>query len=72
MAALVGFRLLVALAPAEPRLFGTPFGLALELLIVALSTLNLWFAVRTLLPATEAAGGPAASGGARVSDEHPP
>ena len=50
IAALVLLRLLVALAPAEPRLFGTPFGLVLELVIVGVSTLNLWFAVRTLLP----------------------
>ena len=50
VAALVLLRLLVALAPAEPRLFGTPFGLVLELVIVGVSTLNLWFAVRTLLP----------------------
>lgn len=60
VAALVLLRLLVALAPAEPVLFGTPFGLALELLIMGLATLNLWFAVRTLLPEAEAAGGPTA------------
>ena len=68
VAALVLLRLLVALAPAEPRLFGTPFGLVLELVIVGLSTLNLWFAVRTLLPEAEAAGDPAASGGTRTSN----
>lgn len=50
VAALVFLRLLVALAPAEPRLLGTPFGLILELGVVGLSTLVLWFAVRTLLP----------------------
>jgi len=66
VAALVLLRLLVALAPAEPRLFGTPFGLVLELVIVGLSTLNLWFAVRTLLPA---AGG---AGSARTGDQDPP
>ena len=50
VAALVLLHLLVALAPAEPTLFGTPFGLALELVVVGVSTLNLWFAVRILLP----------------------
>ncbi len=50
VAALVFLRLLVALAPAEPTLFGTPFGLALELVVVGISMLNLWLAVRTLLP----------------------
>jgi len=72
VAALVLLRLLVALAPAEPRLFGTPFGLVLELLIVGLSTLSLWFAVRTLLPAAEATGGPASSGATRANDQDPP
>ena len=46
VAALVLLHLLVALAPAEPTLFGAPFGLALELVVVGISTLNLWFAVR--------------------------
>ena len=50
VAALVLLHLLVALAPAEPTLFGAPFGLALELVVVGVSTLNLWFAVRILLP----------------------
>ena len=58
-AGLVLLRLLVALAPAEPRLFGTPFGLALELLVAGVSTLSLWFAVRTLLPAEPDAPKPA-------------
>jgi len=35
VAALVLLHLLVALAPAEPRLFGTPFGLVLQLPLVA-------------------------------------
>ncbi|MXZ59641.1 MAG: hypothetical protein F4Z12_02115 [Acidobacteria bacterium] len=65
VAALVVLHLLVALAPAEPRLFGTPFGLVLELAVVGLSTLNLWLAVRILLPEAEA-GDPA--GGAGTSD----
>ena len=69
VAALVVLHLLVALAPAEPRLFGTPFGLVLELAVVGLSTLNLWLAVRILLPAAEA-GDPA--GGAGTSDQGPP
>ena len=68
VAALVLLRLLVALAPAEPRLFGTPFGLVLELAIVGLSTLSLWFAVRTLLPEAEGPGGPAPSGDTRTRD----
>lgn len=72
VAALVLLHLLVALAPAEPRLFGTPFGLVLELLIVGLSTLNLWIAVRTLLPEVEGTGGPASSGVTRASDQDPP
>ena len=50
VAALVLLHLLVALAPAEPTLFGAPFGLALELVVVGISTLNLWFAARILLP----------------------
>ena len=66
VAALVLLRLFVARAPAEPRLFGTPFGLALELVIVGLSTLNLWLAVRTLLPEPEGAAG------ARTNDQDPP
>ena len=49
-AALVVLRLVVALAPAEPRLFGIPFGLLLELAVMGVSTVNLWFAVRALLP----------------------
>jgi len=65
VAALVVLHLLVALAPAEPRLFGTPFGLVLELAVVGLSTLNLWLAVRILLPEAED-GDPA--GGAGTSD----
>ncbi len=69
VAALVVLHLLVALAPAEPRLFGTPFGLVLELAVVGLSTLNLWLAVRILLPKAEA-GDPA--GGAGTSDQAPP
>ena len=56
----------MALAPADPRLFGTPFGLVLELVIVGLSTLNLWFAVRTLLPETEGGGDASPSGSART------
>ena len=68
VAALVLLRLLVALAPAEPRLFGTPFGLVLELAIMGLATLNLWFAVRTLLPGAESAGDPGPSGGAPAGD----
>ncbi len=72
VAALVLLRLLVALAPAEPRLFGTPFGLVLELGIMGLATLNLWFAVRTLLPGVEAAGDRDPSGGARTRDQTPP
>ena len=72
VAALVLLRLLVALAPAEPRLFGTPFGLVLELAIVGLATLNLWFAVRTLLPETEGAASRASSGAARANDQSPP
>ena len=63
VAALVLLRLLAALAPAEPRLFGTPFGLVLELAVMGLSTLSLWFAVRTLLPEAAAGGGPPASTG---------
>ncbi len=66
MTGLVLLHLLVALAPAEPRLFGTPFGLVLELLIVGLSTLVLWLAVRTLLPEAEGAGG------TRRADPDPP
>lgn len=66
VAALILLRLLVALAPAEPRLFGTPFGLVLELVIVGLSTLNLWLAVRTLLPETAGAGDASPSGSART------
>ena len=62
VAALVLLHLLVALAPAEPRLFGTPFGLVLELAVVGLSTLNLWLAVRILLPEAEA-GDPAGDAG---------
>ena len=68
VAALVLLRLLVALAPAEPRLFGTPFGLVLELGIMGLATLNLWFVVRTLLPDKEATGDPDSSGGAPAGD----
>ena len=64
VAALVVLHLLVALAPAEPRLFGTPFGLVLELAVVGLSTLNLWLAVRILLPEAEA-GDPAGDAGTR-------
>ena len=60
VAALVLLRLLVALAPAEPRLFGTPFGLILELAVVGVATLNLWFAVRILLPPAGAAEAPSA------------
>lgn len=67
VAALVLLRLLVALAPAEPRLFGMPFGLVLELAIMGLSTVSLWFAVRTLLPEA-GAGDPTASTGAPTSD----
>ncbi len=66
VAVLVLLRLLAALAPAEPRLFGTPFGLVLELVIMGLSTLNLWFAVRTLLPEAEGAGDASPSGSART------
>lgn len=66
--ALVLLRLLVALAPAEPSLFGTPFGLVLELALVGLSTLNLWFAVRVLLPDGERAAGAAAAGSTPTSD----
>ena len=58
----------MALAPADPRLFGTPFGLVLELVIVGLSTLVPWFAVRALLPA-EDAGRRVLSGSPRTSDE---
>lgn len=58
----------MALAPAEPRLFGTPFGLVLELGIMGLATLNLWFAVRTLLPGADGAGDPGPSGGAPAGD----
>ena len=65
VAALILLRLLVALAPAEPRLFGTPFGLVLELTLVGLSTLSLWLAVRTLLPGAEGAAG------ARTGDQNP-
>ncbi len=61
-AALVLTHLLVALAPAEPRLLGTPFGLVLEIGVVGLSTLNLWLAVRTLLPTPAGAPDPSASG----------
>ena len=61
----------MALAPADPRLFGTPFGLVLELVIVGLSTLNLWFAVRALLPA-EDAGRRVFSDSPRTSDEQVP
>ena len=68
MTGLVLLRLLVALAPAEPRLLGAPFGLVLELAIVGLATLNLWFAVRILLPDREAAGDPDSSGGAPAGD----
>jgi len=69
VAALVVLHLFVALAPAEPRLFGTPFGLVLELAVVGLSTLNLWLAVRILLAEAEA-DDPA--GGAGTSDQAPP
>lgn len=72
VAALVLLRLLVALAPAEPRLLGAPFGLVLELGIMGLATLNLWFAVRTLLPGAEAAGDRDPSGAARTSDQTRP
>ena len=68
VAALVLLRLLVALAPAEPRFFGIPFGLVLELAIVGLSTLNLWFAVRTLLPQAGAAADPGSSSGAPTDE----
>ena len=67
VAALVFLRLLVALAPAEPTLFGTPFGLALELVVVGISMLNLWLAVRTLLP--EAAAAPDRSVSARAEEQ---
>ncbi len=60
VAALVGLRLLVALAPSEPHLLGAPFGLVLELLVVGASTLSLWFAVRTLLPSARHAPRPGA------------
>ena len=66
VAALVLVRLLVALAPAEPTLLGTPFGLVLELVVVGFSTLNLWFAVRTLLP--EAVAAPDRSVSARAEE----
>ena len=68
VAALVLLRLLLALAPAEPRILGTPFGLVLELALVGLSTLNLRFAVRTLLPAAAGAGAPSSSGDTETGD----
>ena len=68
VAVLVLLRLLVALAPAEPRLLGAPFGLVLELAIVGLSTLNLWFAVRALLPEAETAGDQGPAGDAPAGD----
>ena len=47
---LLVFRLVAALAPGQPLVFGVPAGLALELAVVAASTGVLWVAVRTLLP----------------------
>ena len=69
VAALVLLHLLVALAPAEPRLFGTPFGLVLEVALVGLSTLSLWVGVRVLLPASERAGDASASGRSRTGNQ---
>lgn len=57
-AALVLFHLLSALAPVEPRLFGTPFGLVLEVVVVGASTLSLAYAVRVLLPEAGPRGKP--------------
>lgn len=62
VAALVSLRLLAALAPTEPRLFGTPFGLILELAVVGVATLNVWFAVRVLLPRAGTVETPSAFG----------
>ena len=47
-AALVGLRLLVALAPAEPLLGGVPLGIALELGVMAASTVALRRAARAV------------------------
>ena len=68
VAALVLLHLLVVLAPAEPRLLGTPFGLALEVAVVGLSTISLWLAVRTLLPPAKGGGDGSSSGAAQMSD----
>jgi hypothetical protein len=68
VAALILLRLLVALAPAEPALFGVPFGLALELTVTGLSTLGLWFAVRTLLPEAGPRGGGSGPGNREAAD----
>ena len=52
-AAVLALRLLSALAPADPMLFGAPFGLVAELMVVGASTVSLWIAVRILLPGAE-------------------
>ncbi len=72
VAALVLLHLLVALAPAEPRLFGTPFGLVLEVALVGLSTLSLWAFVRVLLPESERASDASSSSGSRTGNQDPP
>ena len=72
IAVLVLLRLLVALAPAEPRLLGIPFGLMLELVIVGLSTLNLWFAAQVLLPRAAGAVDASSSGNTQTNTQTPP
>lgn len=49
-AAVVVFHLVGVLAPAEPRLFGVPLGLALQLGVAAASMFALWRISRVLLP----------------------
>ena len=64
-AAVVVFHLAGVLAPAEPRLFGVPLGLALQLGVAAASMFALWRIARVLLPERASSGtdpgtGPAA------------
>ena len=49
VAALVAFRLAAALAPSRPLVLGVPFGLVMELAVIAAATGVLWFGVRALL-----------------------
>ena len=53
-AALVALRLVVAFAPAEPIVAGVPLGIALELGVVAASTVVLHRAARAVFREPEA------------------